>query len=383
MISKNTINSIKEIYEIKSIKEQTDDSDIKKQLTNEYKTQIDDIKKLIPLKGYISLSNLKENVRNFKLKSKVYNTQNAINIINSINLFSCLNLNAEIGERDKLIYPLNYIYYQIYANSKKEVENEFNNSMDEIIILPTEECTIFEVYKIKESEYKIYYSKKNNEYFISIHDKGKEEFNIKYNFLDLYCVLLNLNKKEAIYELINLLNIEVLDVKEIVSMYKSNIDILENRIQIYKGLYKYIGKAIPVLIEILKIALLECYFHTEDKALGYIFFSQRFLAQRCNLTQSTITPYINGFCLMGFINKKEEEATDDNYKNKTSIYRINQFTEDLFCNAEEICKILKTNKISLSYVNNKSIVKLFGKETADLIIKDKNIIKGSDLNYKF
>lgn len=278
-----------------------------------------------------------------------------------------------------LPFPLLFRYYQILSNSKEEVLNILNiNDSSNILIEQSEyDNQIYEAYKIIESTYFINNDKRNNDYNMYIYKIEDMSYCIKYNFIDIYCMLFSLNNKEAIAELFNILNITVVSVEHLKNIYLNNIDILNKEIFKYKNLSKLIFKHIPIFTEMMNIALIECYFYTEKKPIGDIYLSQRYLAKKVNKSQGTITPYVNGFALLGFYTKRSIQSTaTDSFINECTIFIISNITEELLQKSDIIAQVLNENKIAMSDISYKSISSIFGHEIALKIIKDKKIIGG-------
>lgn len=377
MISTNTIQKNRELNDISKIKGFTTYDENKLQLTKEYKNQIE-INKIIITKFVCKehLLALKENLIKNKLNISVKDTEEGIKLLKSKNLFQYIGLIAKKNNKELLPFPLLFRYYQILSNSEEEV---FNNHYSSNVLIEKSEYDnqIYEVYKIIESVYFINKDKGNNEYNMYIYKTEDMSYSIKYNFIDIYCILFSLNNKEAIAELFNILNITVESVENLKNIYLNNIDILNKEIFKYKNLNKLIFKHIPIFIELMNIALIECYFYTENKSIGDIYLSQRYLAKKVKKSQSTIMPYINGFALLGFYDKKDvESTTTDSFINECTIFTISNITEELLQKAEIVAQILNENKISLSNIKYKNISRVFGNEISLKIIKDKKTIRG-------
>lgn len=379
MITTNTIQKNKELNNILKIKGFIKYDENKSKLIEEYNNQIEITKYIIKKFGYEDyLLNLKENLTTNKLNISVKDTNEGIKLLKSKNLFKYIGLTATKNDKQELHFPLKFRYHQILSNSEEEayiLDSNQNNNM--VIEKSQYDNEVYEVYELIKSTYFIKNDKRSNEYNIYICDSDSTSYCIKYNFIDLYCMLFSLNNKEAIAQLFSILNIKVLSVEHLKNMYLNNIDMLNKNIYKYKSLNKLISKQIPIIIEMMNIALIECYFYKEYKPIGDIYLSQRYLAKRVNKSQGTITPYINGFALLGFYTKREVDYTStDKIGNQCTIFTINNITEELLQKAEIIAQQLNEHKIRLSKINYNTILNVFGKDIVLNIIRDKNIIGG-------
>ena len=374
-------SQLNEIYKLKGKKDylyiNIEETKINKQLNNEFADQINVVKELIFQSGRDKeLLILKDKLKKNKFNLSVKTTQEAINMIKRHNLFEYFNLNATKDNKMKLEYPIRYKYFQVLANNEDEVKRilDIDNKNDTVLI-KNNYINIYEVYKVCESIYSVIYSKTSKEYNIAIFNNKDDKYYIRFNFIDLYSMLFSLNKEEAINEILNLLEIEILDVKKLKDMYKKNIESINYKIKDYPQLNKLIKKHIPILIEMINISTKRCNFYSENQPIGKIPIPTRELAKIVEKNYNTIIPYLNGFCVLGFCNKEELYLKDDfGYKNNIAIYEFYPFTIELLEYAEEIAKKLKDNRINLSKVTYYNIIKVLGKETADKVIIDKNIL---------
>lgn len=380
MISTQTIQKNRESNEIVKIKGFINYDENKSHLIEEYNNQIEITKYIIKKFGYENyLLNLKENLITNSLNISVKDTNEGIKLLKSKNLFKYIGLTATKNNKEQLPFPLMFRYHQILSNSEEEALNILeSNQKDNVVIEKSEyDNQIYEAYEIIEPIYFIRSDKRNKEYNIYICESESIPYCIKYNFIDLYCILFSLNNKEAIAELFSILNITVVSVEHLKKMYLNNIDTLNKELFKYKNLNKLISKHIPMIIEIMNIALIECYFYKEFKPIGDIYLSQRYLAKRINKSQGTITPYINGFALLGFYTKRKVDYISTNkVLNQCTLFTINNITEELLQKAEIIAQRLNENKIRMSSIRYNTILDVFGKDIVLNIIIDKNIIGG-------
>lgn len=364
-IKKNELNEIEKINNLKI------DSNIAYEIYNKNINNIERIQKYFNLINYkYPIEYLNNNIIEDKLNISVKTTMDAIKIINSINLFKYI-FNTNSKEKKDLKIPINYSYLMLLDSdeeAKSILENKTNKD-NYVCEHKSSYRNLIEVYSKKEAFFRISFNKERKEYYIAIYNSKESENYIKYNFIDFYAILSNISKKEAIVKLMNLLKIEVTDVKEILKIYNDNLKTL-NTLRNLNGdmyrnlchLYTIIQKHIYALEEIINIALIECYFYNENKKIGYIFFSLSFLANRLNKSQSVISNYVNGFCLLGFIEKKKLDE-------KNIVYKINLFNYELITNANKIARKMKSKEtvIKFSSITKRNISKLFGEEIANSI----------------
>lgn len=354
-------------------------AEINNKIYEENFNEINKLKKFFKVINYnkYDLSAIKENFKSNKLSCSVNTTNEAIRKIISIDLFKCIDINSKIDKKTKLNMPLGYKYCQIESSDY----NKFKNVSDEniYVVESSEDKSILEIYIIEDLLYNIYFSTERNEYYLAVYYLLDEEASYtKYNIIDIYTLLANTNRKNAIVELIELLDITVLNVYNEIKKYKKNLEILSNEIKTYIELYKLIKKHIYVLEEVIKIGLIECYFYNEDKQFN---LSLRYLADRLNKSNSTICPIINGFVLLGFCNKNLMK-NKNKVKNEIALYSINIFSKKMLEEANIIASkmISSKPKLTISNINYKSIKRLFGEEIANLVILDANIEKRIKLN---
>lgn len=375
LINIDTFKNANELNKFEELKFTNETQELKDKLSKDYISKIEKIQKIINTKGIsFDLLKIKAYLTNNKLNIKVNTTKEGIDAIIRNNLFKALELKENVKE--ELNIPINYIEYMIIANSEIEAKNIVNSKSENFVIQQClEDSSIYTIYEIIKSYYKILYSKERKEYYIAVYSNKKIDGKYKkYNFIDLYSILFGINCKEAIVELFELLNITILEVKEFVYFYKRNIQIIESEISNYKYLNNFIRKQLKTLVEINKIAIIDCHFKNEIKSKEEVFFSQRYLAKAVNKSQSTIMPYVNGFCLLGFYTKRLIEEDDFNGEKQTTIYKIQSITEEVLNNANEIANILNENNITMSKINYKKVEKLFGEQVANNIFLDNDNI---------
>ena len=240
MINIQTIQKNREANTILKIKGFVNCEENKLHLTQEYNNQMKITKTIInKFRCEEHLLTLKENLIKNKLNINVKDTREGVKLLKSKNLFEYIGLTAKKNNKESLPFPLLFRYYQILSNSKEEVFNILNiNDSNNILIEQSEyDNQIYEVYKIIESIYSVNNDKYNNEYNIYIYKIEDMSYCIKYNFIDIYCMLFSLNNKEAIAELFYLLNITVVSVEHLKNSYLNNIDILNKEIFKYRYVF--------------------------------------------------------------------------------------------------------------------------------------------------
>lgn len=166
--------------------------------------------------------------------------------------------------------------------------------------------------------------------------------------MELYSALSLSNLKSALQELLKLLNIEVIASLEAKKVCNNNITML-NEIDKYEVLYKTVEKHISIVKELNLMAKQEALFNTENELK--VLATERFFSEKISKDRSTIRPYLKTFELMEFY--KIEKIDTMNY------YQILKITEEKLIKAEEIAKIMKTNKLNMSKMNKRNIEKYF------------------------
>lgn len=361
---------------------------IKKGLTKKFKEQIYVVKEIInnlPNKNKYHI--YKENLRKNPLNIEVNTIQEAIALIYGINLFKYFDLPINIHEKVKLEIPIQFKYISFLANTETEAQERIKEISKKYDL----KNAYIKSYKNENIKYELSIpissyvfvncSKKTKEYNIFLTDNediNNKEYQIKFCFIDLYCMLFNLEKKQAVMEIMDLLDIEVLEGQELKEIYVNNLKALE-KVNMYPNLNKLLRVYIYLLREILNLAIEEIYFSSKLENKDYVFFSQRYLAKIVKRSQSTVSPCINGLATLKFFTKAEAEDSNTNNINKNSIYNIPNYTEEFFNNAEKIAKLLVENNTSLSDINYKVLKELFEEEEVNKIIKDK-LVKRSSKN---
>lgn len=363
----------KELNEIEKISNFKIEDNVSYKIYKKNLYNIEGVQRYFKLIDYkYPIIDLNNKINKNKLSISVQTTKEAISLINSINLFKyigCCNSNSRYKE--KLIISMSYSYNMILKSSEEAKSILENKKNKDIYILEYKSAyrEFIEVYTPKESYYKICLNKEKEEYYIAIYNSKESEKYIKYNFIDFYTILAGISKKQALVKLINLLEVEVIDVKEIIRTCNENLDVLSKfgytDIDSFI-LFSLIEKHIYVLKEIINISLVESYFYNKNKKIGEIYFSLRYLANKIKKDESSIVSIVNGFCLLGFINKRI--LSEIIYK-KNVVYTINSFDMELFINAIKIAKKLRgaTPKIKLSSINKKNISRVFGEEVANSV----------------
>lgn len=376
--NKKELTQIDKVIDIKEIV----DNDINNKIYEKNFIDINKLKKYFKIINYnYDLSAIKENFKLNKLSCSVNTTNEAIRKIISIDLFKCIDINSKINKRTKLNIPLHFKYYQIESSYYNKFKEKFENVSDENIYVleSNENKSIFEIYISEDLLYNIYFSTERDEYYLAVYNSLDDKAPYKkYNIIDIYSLLANTSRKNAIVELINLLDITVINIDYEIKKYKNNLEVLTNEIVNYTKLYKLIKKHIYVLEEIIKIGLIECYFYNEDKQFN---ISSRYLGNRLNKSNSTICSIINGFILLGFCNKNLME-NKNKVKNEKALYSINIFSKELLEEANIIANKMSSSKpkLTISNINYKSIERLFGEEIANSVILDTNIKRRIKLN---
>lgn len=383
MIKIETIYKEKEDKYIYELKEQfnVDNKNNSKTLNYEIKDQIDKVKKLINFKGLINdIDIIRIILKSNKLNITVNSVEEVIKFINTKDLFSLIGLSCK-DKNMNFKYPFLYEYIQLRCKTIEEVKATLKiNNDDNNILINQVAANIFEVYSIYETTYRLFYNKQSKSYYISVSRKDDETNSINFNFIEFYSMLANLTKGEAIKQIIELLDITVLEIQSKIDVYNKNIQIMKNDIINYTYLYKLIKKHINLMIVMLNLACERCYQVKSTNSIGDIIITVKELAENINKSSSTITPYLNAFCVLGFIEKKPlNRYHQKNNRNDIISYTIFEITEEKLNNAEIIAKKIVDKNITLSKINNKTITMLFGEDVTKKVITDKNTLnKGAN-----
>lgn len=344
------------------------------------------------IKKYMEFDNYKYDINELnnklisnKLNIEVNNTVEAIKFINKKNWFKYLSLTANKDNIEKLEIPL-YVIEKEWV--KTILQDELNNQKLEckkILLKENDNSNIGQIFAVVDSYYCISYLKKDNEYIIAIYNTDNSDSVFKQlNFIEVYSILANISLKEAVVQLIKLLCIKVKCVQEYISIYYSNIEILEDikTISKYNYFYKKAIKHLYLLKELNKLAINETYFNVIIENMGNIYCSQRYIAKtvlKDKLKRNTISLYLNAFALMGFYKKILSNETKNMY-NDTTVYQFYLINEDLLINANEVAMVMFNNKKSLSDIDKKYIIENYGIEIANTIIFARsNNLKGGGI----
>ncbi|MDB2102634.1 hypothetical protein PMW00_06300 [Clostridium paraputrificum] len=377
MIKLETINKERENRYIYNLKEELQNTKYinNNNINYEIQEQMNTVKKLIKLKGLSNNINIiKRKLYKGRLNITVNSVNEAINLINTKDLFTQVGLNSK-EEYTEFEYPFLYKYIQVSANNIEELKTTLNIKDNGDIFINNLVPGVFEVYSIYKSKYCLNYNRKNKQYYISVCKKDYDTNYINFNFIEFYSMVADLSKSEAIKQLLEILNIKVTVIQNKIKFYNKNIDTLQKELVNYPYLYKLTRKHITVLIVLLRLAEERSYNNEDKKTIGDITITVKELSKRINKSSSTITPYLNAFCILGFIEKRPL-YTNKEKRNRNDIicYTINSFTKDMLENAEKVAKNIVDNNITLSKINNNNITMLFGKDIAKKIITDKKIL---------
>lgn len=378
-IIKHTEN--KQLSEVKNDSKLQDESN--KKLSNLFEEQIKVIQTIIESdieyknKASICKGNLKKN----KLNKQVKTVNDAKDTIYRTNLFELCGFNSKEKEKFEIQLPIQYKYIGFLAKSEEEAKNKLIEISEEYQIKnpyikedKQDNYLIYEVFiPVKTFGY-IKYDLKMEKYYLYIakdNDDNNFKYTTRFNFVDIYRMLFNIaNEKKAVHEILDLLEVKSSDVQPLIERYINNIRVLEN-IKVYPYLNKLIKKQVYILKEILNLAIEEIYFCKEKENVYYVPFAQNYLAKRLQKSKSTIKDSLIAFALLGFYSKtSDEDEEEKTNKNKSTLYHIYEFNEEVLAEAEKIAKIFRENQMTLSYVPYEKVCEVFGKDRADKVIQD-------------
>jgi len=226
----------------------------------------------------------------------------------------------------------------------------------------------------------IEYSKNREKFLYFIGDKGEVKtyfVTATYDILDLYQIIFNCDIKMAVKELCQLVDIRVKEMEVVIHRYERNKEFVETNLEkeLLPMLYELIGKHIPKLLIILKVGIDKAFYH--DEYVGKLEFScsMSYFAGLMNRSKSSISPVINTFVLLGFLEKIETSEVKFSRGNNNEIthFIIPKYNEELLQKAEIKANVMlcEGERVTPSELTYTKCLEKFGKEVANSIFKDK------------
>lgn len=320
----------------------------------------------------------------------VKNINEFIDMINKKDMFCLFGIECERGK----IYKSNIIDLNIHKEiscQKKDIrekliedflnKHNIKNSNDKSVTI-VENKSMW-IIKINRNSYHYIDTDPNSKRIYLYITKGTDNENYiwKYSSFDLYCAVNNYSVSQAIQVLSYKLNISILNINTEKERYLKNINVIEDEFNTYKYLNKIIGKSKNVLIEINKQLSENIYKVSDDNK--YIALDYNTIAINVGIKASTISPYINLFCALGLIQKKQLDTNNkkNNQRNVISSFYIGKYDKELLEYANRMSKKLIDNKVTKSKFTASKCLEVFGLEMMEKIFTDKRAIMKAINNY--
>lgn len=312
-------------------------------------------------------------------------------IINNIDkIAEKMALNKKIRTEEEAVKLLNKIDLAKFLNLEVKENEEFK-------------CPFFNR-KLDDRAY-IYTINKVNRYFLKskpkkISDGNYDTFEQSYTLIDLYRIFFNKNYYQSLEELSELFNIIIINKdttyrKKQKEKFATNMLALSKLKDNYPYLNELLGKHLIVLKELNLVALeyMSTIERTVDKQAVF-FFTSRQMEERLNIIAKQLTEKGEGFkilsysainrlyCtyrLLGLLTEVEKENVpteivqeapiSSGEKNDTLYYVIPEYNTVLLNKAERIAKKLKKGKFSATTHGYKEVREILGDDIAGRIYK--------------
>lgn len=312
-------------------------------------------------------------------KGKVVNNKKQfIDLINKQNIFDLFGIESIKGK----IYKSNIVDMNIYKEIKFNDQYK-ENTIEEflqmynldfrsgLVDIKTNEDIIKIVIKKESYHYVDIDNMKKIPYVYILENESSKEYIFKYSVFDIYCAIYNYSIGEAIKQLSKKLKISIKDIDIERQKYLDNIEFIEQYFNNYLDTNKLIKKSNEIIIVINKKILEK--FELENSNDGYIPLDYGIIAKEVGSAISTITPYINLFCALGFMNKKEldNKKIKNSIKNDITSFYIPKYNNELLEHINSNAKKVNDKGIVKSDFTYENCVKVFGIEVADKVFQDK------------
>ena len=326
----------------------------------------------------------KKKIEKLKVNKETKTVRMAIEYINSVNMLVLFGFFKKLGEIFECDFITTEKSISFMSNTleegKKKLEEEkkkFKNFSVEI--KEPEERLGFFISKIivKGETVTANVSKEDDKYYLNIDDMGIDN-------IGLYEIINNCSYCRAIKELCEKLDVRVSYIKEAEKKIKNNLELIYKiDKKNYPSLSKLLGNGeinhrdrIKSIYEIAETELYNGLLDVNRREV--ISITLRNLAENLSKTKkislSQLTPMINVFCLLGFLEKvKPNEMPNSNsplkYGKHTSIFYIPEVTENTLKQAEERADILlnKGTRTTVSSFTEYVCLRKFGKEVTEKI----------------
>lgn len=327
------------------------------------------------------INNMKNIKKNNSININVDTVPQALDKLEQIDFRHLFGIDAEIGETfiDDFYNSAGTISFVSKSEEESMIilKKEYSNLNCDVerylrmgyyvtnILIRGEKNTATVIYSSDREKY-LYLIKYNYPY-------KEYHYEMSFNIVDLYEIVMHCNLITAIQKLCEIFNISIKNDKQIKSMYKENIIFIKNNIKkdVYPKLQELIGEHLPKLI-----ALLE---EGADKSLMHIKIGEKvcfscslsYLAEELEKRKSTLCPIINTFVLLGFIgkvpNNKKKIITRNIERNDITYFSIVKYTIEQMGKAENIASVMLKNGVRASQLKYKNCKELFGEQISDNI----------------
>lgn len=336
-------------------------------------------------KNYVDRLNYKKKIEELELNKETKFIKMAIEYINSVNMLMLFGIFRSLGETFICDFLTVEKRISFISNSLEEGEKKLDKEIkllgrNKIIEIKNPEKRLgFYVWEIilKGDEIKANVSEKNGKYYLNIDDMGIDN-------IGFYEIVNNCSYCRAIKELCEKLDVRVTYIKEAEKKFKNNLELIY---KIDKKNYPYLSKLLgdgkinhrDRLTNIYDIAEIELYnglLDVNEREVISITLRKlvEILSETKKISLAQLTPIINIFCLLGFLEKVPSNEMPNSfsplkYGKHTSIFYIPEVTENTLKQAEERADILlnKGTRTTISSFTEYVCLRKFGKEVTEKI----------------
>lgn len=298
--------------------------------------------------------NDKNAMQKLVVKETVRNKQEAINIIEKVDMLRLFGIFHHLDEEFECDFIKSQYKISFLAKSEEEAEEKLKEEKkalneDEIIdIKPYKrfEGIVTDIY-VRGHNTKVIVTKYKDKYILNVGD-------MQLNNINLYSMIMNCDANQAIKELCELLEIKVEEIEEIRRKYQNNLKFLDELDRLdkkeFQKLFELLRKGKKNYFDNLRIlinaGLERLYVHNEcnNNKIKVFSIGIRKLAEISPQEKSTLSSIVNVLCVLGFLEKVQKKDTDIDYRSKNvkdiGVYCIPEYNEHLLKVAEERANIL-------------------------------------------
>ena len=298
-------------------------------------------------KSYKQTLAYEKKIAKLKVDKDTKTVDMAIEYLNSVNMLVLFGFFNKLGENFKCDFittekSISFMSKTLEEGKKKleEEKKKFKKYIDIEVKEPEERLGFF-VSKIivKGGAVMANVSKENDKYYLNIDDMGIDNIGV-------YEIINNCTYCRAIKELCEKLDVRVTYIKEAEKKFKINLELIYKiDKKNYPSLSKLLGNGeinhrdrIKSIYEVAEIELYNGLLDVNRREVISITLGNLSKTKKISLSQ--LTPMINVFCLLGFLEKvKPNEMPNSNsplkYGKHTSIFYIPEVTENTLKQAKE------------------------------------------------